>query len=60
MLKTKLLVEVIDHIISKYPDTIDFIHQKLIEKCDREGISIDKIIYFLIVILKPSMFYQQI
>ena len=57
MLKTKLLVEVIDHIISKYPDTIDFIHQKLIEKCDREGISIDKIIYFLIVILKPSMFY---
>ena len=45
-LKTKILLEVIDDIIIEYPDTNDLIQQKLNEKCDREGISIDKVIRF--------------
>ena len=45
-LKTNMLLEVIDDIIIEYPDTKDFIRQKLSEKCDREGISIDKVISF--------------
>ena len=45
-LKSKILLEVIDHIIIEYPDTNDFIQQKVNEKCDREGISIDKVICF--------------
>ena len=43
-LKTKILLEVLDDIIIEYPDTNDFIPQKLNEKCDREGISIDEVI----------------
>ena len=38
----------INDIITEYPNTNDFIQQKLIEKCDREGISIDEIIYFFL------------
>ena len=34
----------IDDTIIEYSDTNDFIQQKLIEKCDREGISIGMII----------------
>ena len=45
-LKSKILLEVIDHIIIEYPGTNDFIQQKVNEKCDREGISIDKVICF--------------
>ena len=30
-------------IITEYPNINDFIQQKLIEKCDREGISIDEV-----------------
>ena len=29
----------INDFITKYPNIADFIQQKLIEKCDREGIS---------------------
>ena len=32
----------IDDFIIEYPDTNDFTQQKLNEKCDREGISIDR------------------
>ena len=45
-LKRKILLKVIDDIINKHPSTDDFIPQKLIEKCDREGISIEKVIFF--------------
>ena len=45
-LKTNILLEVIDGINSKYPVTKYFVQQKLIEKCDREGILIDKVIFF--------------
>ena len=36
----------IDEIIIDYSNTKNFIQQKLIEKCDRKGISIDKAICF--------------
>ena len=42
-LKTKILLEMIDNIITEYPNTHDFIQRKLIDKCDREGISIDEV-----------------
>ena len=41
-LKTKILLEVIEDIIIKYPNTYDFTQQKLNEKCNREGILTDK------------------
>ena len=34
----------IDDTIIEYSDTTDFIQQRLIEKCDREGISIGMVI----------------
>ena len=33
-------------IVTEYPNTNDFIQQKLTEKCDREGISIDEAVFF--------------
>ena len=36
----------INDVVIEYPDTRDFIEQKLIEKYNREGISIDQVIYF--------------
>ena len=42
-LKTKVLLKVIYDIIIDYSNTNDFIQQKLNEKCDRKGISIDKV-----------------
>ena len=42
-LKTKILLEMIADIITEYPNNTDFIRRKLIEKCDREGISIDEV-----------------
>ena len=47
-LKIKILLEIINDIITEYPNTNDFIQQKLIQKCDREGISIDEVIYFFL------------
>ena len=44
-LKTKILLKMINDIIMEYLNTNDFIKQKLNEKCDREGISMDKVIY---------------
>ena len=51
-LKTNILLEVIDDIIIEYPDTNDLIQQKLSEKCDREGVSIDKAICFFLISLE--------
>ena len=42
--KKYILLEVIDDIIIEYPNSKEYIQQKLYEKCDREGIPIDKII----------------
>ena len=51
-LKTKILLQMIDDIITEYPNINNFIQQKLIEKCDREEISIDE------VSLEPKPFLQ--
>ena len=42
-LKTKILLEMIDDIITEHPNIKEFIQRKLIEKCDRDGIPIDEI-----------------
>ena len=36
--KTNILLELIDDIIIKYPNTKEYFQQKLHEKCNREGI----------------------
>ena len=51
-LKTKILLEMIDDIITEYPNINNFIQRKLVEKCDREEISIDE------VSLEPKPFLQ--
>ena len=55
-LKTKILLEVTDDIIIEYSDTKDVIQQKLIEKSDREGLSIDKVIQFFLVNVEARHF----
>ena len=45
-LKTKILLKIVNDVVITYPDIKDFIEQKLIEKCNRERISIDEVIYF--------------
>ena len=57
-LKTEILLEMINNIITEYPNTNAFIQKKLIEKCDREGISIDEVIYFFLVNLEAKTFLQ--
>ena len=61
-LKTKILLEIIDHIITEYPNVNGFIQLKLIEKCNREGISIDEVSFLVSLeakhFCKPSMLYQ--
>ena len=46
--KTNILLELIDDIIIEYPNTKEYMQQKLYEKCDRQGnfIPIDKVISF--------------
>ena len=45
-LKAKILLETINDIIPEYPNINDFIQRKIIEKCDRKGISIDEVSFF--------------
>ena len=42
-LKTMILLEMINDIITEYPNIDYFIQQMLIEKCDREWISINEV-----------------
>lgn len=42
-LKTKIVLEMINDIFTEYPNIYDFLQQELIEKCDRERISIDEV-----------------
>ena len=42
-LKTKIVLEMINDLFTEYPNIYDFLQQELIEKCDRERISIDEI-----------------
>ena len=39
--------KMMNDIITEYPNINDFIQQKLIEKCDREGISIDEVSFLV-------------
>ena len=43
--KTNILLELIDDIMVEYPDSKEYIQQKLQEKCQREGILIDTVIF---------------
>ena len=40
--KSNILSKLIDDIIVEYPNTKEYIQQKLQEKCKREGILIDR------------------
>ena len=51
-------MEIINDIITEYPNTNDFIQQNLIEKCDREEISIDEVIYSFLKSLEAKRFYK--
>ena len=55
-LKAKMLLETINDIIPKYPNINDFIQRKIIEKCDREGMSIDEVNF--LVSLEAKHFYK--
>ena len=46
MLKTNIFLEVMNDIITEYPDTKNFIRKKIVEKCSKEGIWIDQVIFF--------------
>ena len=59
-LKTQIILEMINDIINKYGNTNDFVQQKLIEKCDREGILIDELNYFFIKSRRKNIFTNYI
>ena len=59
-LKTQIILEMINDIINKYRNTNDFVQQKLIEKCDREGILIDELNYFFIKSRRKNIFTNYI
>ena len=59
-LKTQIILEMINDIINKYRKTNDFVQQKLIEKCDREGISIGELSYFFIKSRRKNIFTNYI
>ena len=44
--RINILLELVDDITVKYPDTEEYIQQKLQKKCKREGIPIGTIIFF--------------
>ena len=46
--KTNILLELIDDIIVEYPNTKEYIQQKLQEKFKREGILIDTVIFIFL------------
>ena len=46
--KTNILSELTDDIIVEFPDTKEYIQQKLQKKCKRKGMPIDTIIFIII------------
>ena len=56
---TKILLEVIGDIITEYQDTNNFIQQTLSRNCDREEISIDKVILFNKSRSKPKRYISK-
>ena len=59
-LKTKIQLEMINDIFTEYTNINDFIKRKLIEKCDREGISIEEVSLEAKHFYKPSMLYIEV
>ena len=55
-LKTMILLEMINDIITEYPNINYFIQRMLIEKCDREWISINEV--SSLVSLEAKHFYK--
>ena len=53
-LKTKILSETVNDIVTESPNINDLMQRKIIEKCDREGISIDEVTF--LVSLKAKHF----
>ena len=64
MLKTQILLEIINDIITEYPNISDFIKRKLIEKYNREEISTDEVSVLVSLeakhFYKPSMLYIKV
>ena len=63
-LKTMILLEMINDIITEYPNIDYFIQQMLIEKCDREWISINEVSFLVSLeakhFCKPSILYIKV
>ena len=57
--ETNILLELIDDIITECPNTKEYIQHKLYEKCDKEGIPIDKVI-FLASLEAKNIFTNQV
>ena len=55
--KTNILLELVDDIILEYANSKECTQQKLYEKCDREEIPIDKVI-FLASLEVRNIFYK--
>ena len=57
-------MEIINDIITEYPNINDFIKRKLIEKCNREEVSTDEVSVLVSLeakhFYKPSMLYVKV
>ena len=58
--RTNILLELIDDILVKYPDTEEYIQQKLQEKCKREGILIETGDFIFWQVLELERFYRNL
>ena len=58
--RTNILLELIDDILVKYPDTEEYIQQKLQEKCKREGILIETGDFIFWQVLELDRFYRNL
>ena len=45
--KTKILLETVNDIVTEWPNINDLMQRKIIDKCDREGISIDEVTFLV-------------
>ena len=57
----KILLEMINDIITEYPDFNDFVQRKLINNCNREGVPIDEVTFLVSLkakhLCKPGKLY---
>ena len=45
--KLKVMLKALDNVACKYPDTKDYIEENLKEVCEREGLTMEEVIYFV-------------